>query len=113
MKTLGSPSKPSRTLPPQISSTVTVTMGWVSFKPPMAIDSCSFLVKTSIAKLPLWLMAWFNPVPRIFRHAVGKQKHLHHGAGREDLHDGSGGCLDFRGRLANLYAGDFLDLLLE
>jgi hypothetical protein len=76
MKTLRSPSKPSRTLPPQISSTVTVTMGWLSFKPPMAIDSCSFLVKTSIAKLPLWLMAWFNSVPRIRGHAAGNQKHL-------------------------------------
>jgi len=42
---------------------------------------------------------------------MGEQEHLDHGAGREDLHDGAGGRLDFRSRLAHLYPGDSPDLL--
>ena len=111
---LGSPSKPSLTFPLPIRSNITVSMGALPSERPIAIDSRFFLVKTSIAKSPvLVLIASSIPPPRVRRNALRQQEHLHHGAGRENLHDGAARRLDFRSRLAHLHTRDFLDLLSQ
>ena len=56
-------------------------------------------------------IAWCTSAPRFRRSAAGEQEHLHHGPGRECLHDGAANRLDFRSRLAHFHPRDSFDLL--
>ena len=58
-----------------------------------------------------WLVAFSIPAPGLRGYAMGEEVHLHRGAACEYPHHGAGRRLNFRGRLADLHAGDPLDLL--
>src|SRR5256885_6646813 len=71
-----------------------------------------FLDKTNMLETPFsrWI-ASSTLAPCVRRDAMGEQEYLHHGPGREHLHDGAAGRLDLRGGFAHLDPGDPLDFL--
>src|SRR3990172_3671154 len=107
-------SKPSRTLPPRISITVTLSSRSKPLPPPTITDSCFFRDKTNIAKPPyLGTTDWHIAIPDFRWHTMGEQKHLHYGARREHLHHRPSRRLDFRNRFPHVHAGDFFDLVSQ
>src|SRR5947208_7125801 len=109
-----STSKPSRTLPPLISSTVTLSMRSKAVEPPMTTASLLFLDSTSMENLRFSRgIGASSAAPSVRGHVVGKQEDLHDGAGGEALHDGAGDRLDLGAGFLHFGAGDSQDLLAQ
>src|SRR3954468_25021861 len=105
-------SKPRRTLPPSIDTTVTLINSSTPSGSPTATDSSIRLVKTSMTELHSGsVIAGALAAPGSRRHARRELKYLHHRPRREDLHHGARGRLDFCVRFAHLHPCDPLDLL--